>query len=117
MNTFILRWNPAISSYKMTSHLDIVSHVRKMQFPNNFNWSVREWENLKKGDAFILLQVGTDADGIAMIGRFISIPYEEESWREFPVAAQKLKDGVYAAYGEEKAKAFLDNLSGGKTHG
>ena len=81
MNTFILRWNPAISSYKINSHLDIVSHVRKMQFPNNFNWSVREWENLKKGDTFILLQVGTDADGIAMIGRFISSPYEEESWR------------------------------------
>lgn len=47
----------------------------------------------------------------------ILVRHEEESWREFPVAAQKLKDGVYAAYGEEKAKAFLDNLSGGKTHG
>ena len=47
----------------------------------------------------------------------ILVRHEEDSWREFPAAAQRLKDGVYAAYGEEKAKAFLDNLSGGKTHG
>ena len=81
MNTFILRWNPAISSYKMEEHLDIVSHVKKFQFPMHFNWSVREWQNLKKNDAFILLQVGTDNDGIALVGKFCSEPYESASWR------------------------------------
>ena len=106
MNTFILRWNPAISSYKMKSHLDIVSHARKKQFPNNFNWSVREWENLKKGDAFILLQVGTDADGIAMIGRFISSPYEEESWRGDGRKVHYADMEVYDAFDLSEQKEF-----------
>lgn len=30
----------------------------------------------------MLLQVGTDNDGIAMIGKFISEPYEADSWRK-----------------------------------
>ncbi len=47
----------------------------------------------------------------------ILVRHEEDSWREFPEAAGKLKDGTYAAYGEEKTKAFLDNLAGGKAHG
>ena len=42
MNTFILRWNPAISSYKMEIHLDLVSHVKKGEFPMEFDWSIRE---------------------------------------------------------------------------
>ena len=47
----------------------------------HFNWSVREWQKLKKNDAFILLQVGTDNDGIALVGKFCSEPYESASWR------------------------------------
>ena len=82
MNVYILRWNPAISSYKMKAHLDIVSHVKKGQFPMGFDWSVREWEQLKVNDMFILLQVGTDNDGIAMVGKFCSEAYEDDSWRK-----------------------------------
>lgn len=47
-----------------------------------YNWSIREWQELHAGDAFVLLQVGTDNDGIAMIGKFISEPYEADSWRK-----------------------------------
>ena len=80
MNTFILRWNPAISSYKMEEHKKICERLKnEVVF---YNWSVREWENLHAGDAFVLLQVGTENDGIAMIGKFISEPYESDSWRK-----------------------------------
>ena len=81
MNTYILRWNPAHSSYKIDRHLEIISHIDRGEYPSFFNWSIFEWEKLKAGDIFILLQVGTDCDGIAMVGKFSSPPYEAESWR------------------------------------
>lgn len=81
MNTYILRWNPAISSYKKKAHLNLISHLKKGQLPAQFDWSVREWENLKKDDFFILQQVGTESDGIAMIGKFAGQCEEGNSWR------------------------------------
>ena len=81
MNTYILRWNPSISSYTIERHLEIISHIDKGEYPSFFNWSIFEWEKLKAGDIFILLQVGTDCDGIAMIGKFSGKPYEADSWR------------------------------------
>lgn len=81
MNTFILRWNPNISSYKMETHLDIISHAREMEFPNQFDWSVYEWQKVKDGDMVIMLQVGTDNDGIAMIGKIKGEPQADESWK------------------------------------
>ena len=56
MNTFILRWNPAISSYKMEEHKINCKEI-KLE-PIFYNWSVREWQDLHAGDAFVLLQVG-----------------------------------------------------------
>ncbi|MBP5175163.1 MAG: hypothetical protein ILP07_04520 [Treponema sp.] len=81
MNTFILRWNPAISSYKMAEHKNVCRQIKEKE-PVLYNWSIREWQELHAGDAFVLLQVGTDNDGIAMIGKFISEPYEANSWRK-----------------------------------
>lgn len=81
MNTYILRWNPTVSSYKKKSHLDLISHLKKGQVPSQFDWSVREWENLKKDDFFILQHVGTENDGIAMIGKFAGECEEGDSWR------------------------------------
>lgn len=49
MNTFILRWNPNISSYKMETHLEVVAHAKKMEFPQSFDWSVFEWQKVKDG--------------------------------------------------------------------
>ena len=82
MNTFILRWNPNISSYTMEKHLDIVSHINNGEFPPDFDWSVWDWQRVKIGDVFVMLQVGTDNDGIAMVGRFSSKAHEDDSWRE-----------------------------------
>ena len=50
MNTFILRWNPNISSYKMQEHLDMIPHIRKMEFPFHFDWSIYDWHKAKDGD-------------------------------------------------------------------
>lgn len=82
MSIYILRWNPAISSYKKEHHKDLVLHMNKGEYPLDFNWSIKEWENLKEGDFFILQQVGTDNDGIAMIGKFKGPCYESVSWKK-----------------------------------
>ena len=47
----------------------------------DMNWSIYDWEKLEEGDFFILQQVGTDSDGIAMIGTFSSLPYGDRSWK------------------------------------
>ena len=43
----------------------------------------------------------------------ILVNHEKESWDEaIAVAFGKLQSGVYADYGKEKKKAFLENLGG-----
>ena len=80
MNTFILRWNPAISSYKKEHHKAICKNIVSGDYFSD--WSIQDWEKLKIGDAFILCQVGTEKDGIAAIGKFISsIRRRKSMWR------------------------------------
>ena len=81
MSLYILRWNPNISSYKTKYHLNVVENIKNGRMPIDFDWSIREPENLKKDDIFILQQVGTDNDGIAMIGKFKDKCYKGKSWR------------------------------------
>ena len=106
MNAFILRRNPAISSYKMKDHLAVVSHAKKLETPNGFDWSVKEWQKLKAGDAFVLLQVGTDNDGVAMLGRFSSDPYEDKSWRKDGGKVHYADLEIFDAFNLEKEKGF-----------
>ena len=104
MNTFILRWNPAISSYKMEEHKKICEQIKnEVVF---YNWSVREWENLHAGDAFALLQVGTENDGIAMIGKFISEPYEGDSWRKDGTKIHYADMQIFYACDLDKKRSF-----------
>ncbi len=104
MNTFILRWNPAISSYKMEEHKKICERLKnEVVF---YNWSVREWENLHAGDAFVLLQVGTENDGIAMIGKFISEPYESDSWRKDGTKIHYADMQIFYACDLDKKRSF-----------
>lgn len=81
-NMYILRWNPNISSYTMKKHNKVLNDKRAGHYFQNTNWSVYEWKKLKPGDIYILLQVGTEHDGVAKIGRFISLPYSGRSWRK-----------------------------------
>ncbi len=80
-NLYILRWNPNISSYTMKRHNKVLNDKRSGHYFQNTNWSVYEWKKVKPGDMYILLQVGTENDGIAKIGKFISMPYSGRSWR------------------------------------
>lgn len=81
MSLYILRWNPETGNYRPSDHKELISRLKKGERPVNFNWSVREWQALEAEDTFILLQVGTDADGIIMTGCFRARCFEEDSWR------------------------------------
>ena len=107
MNTFILRWNPNISSYKMETHLQVVGHAKRMDFPQSFDWSVFEWQKVKDGDMVILLQVGTDSDGIAMIGKIMGKPQADESWRKDGSKAHYVYIEIFDAYITTEFKELL----------
>lgn len=91
MSLYILRWNPVTGNYKPSEHKELVSRLKAGERPVNFNWSVREWESIEAEDTFILQQVGTDSDGIVMIGCFRGRCFEEDSWR---------KDGTRVHYAD-----------------
>ena len=75
-NTFILMWNPAISSMTLERHNRSVEHM----LMECFNWSVWEHEKAKCGDRFFLVRVGEGNTGVVMSGVFDSNPYEDEDW-------------------------------------
>ena len=76
MKTYILFWNPAISSYKLEDF------QREMADLNNadMNWSVWEYENACAGDRFFMVRCGSGKTGICMSGYFSSDPYKDEDW-------------------------------------
>ena len=76
LHTFILMWNPAISSITIHNHIDSIAHIDDWEF----NWSVYEWEKTKLGDRFYLVRVGEGNTGIVMSGIFTSEPYTERDW-------------------------------------
>ena len=90
MNTFLLLWNPAISSYtidRCDEEFDFNEAALgdfiddEQYFPWDLNWSVWEWEKAHKGDRFFMLRVGEgEPNGIVMSGRFSSNPYVDEDW-------------------------------------
>lgn len=76
MNTVILMWNPAISSYK----LEQLNH-EIAEFPDCwYNWSVWEHDKAQRGDRFYLVRVGHGNTGVVMSGYFSSDPYQDEDW-------------------------------------
>ncbi len=76
--TYLLRWNPAISSFKHDDYRDVLS-----KYPDGFsgmNWSVYEWEEAHKGDNFYMLRTGDNMAGIVFRGVFTSEPYSDDDW-------------------------------------
>lgn len=75
--TYILRWNPAISSSKLK---DLCKAARK--WPDGFqgDWSIYEWQHARKGDRYFMERVGDDHAGIVFAGRFLSDPYPGKDW-------------------------------------
>ena len=79
-NTFILMWNPSISSYTMERFEDDLRDMADGFPPNDFNWSVWDHEQARDGDRFFMVKVGPGTNGIMMSGTFFSDPYQGEDW-------------------------------------
>lgn len=77
MSTYIMRWNPAISSAKIEEIRDAIK-----KFPNGFygNWSLYEWEDACIGDEYIMVRVGDGPNGVVWHGDFESWPYLDKDW-------------------------------------
>lgn len=76
--TYLLRWNPTISSFNLDDYRDVLS-----KYSSGFsgmNWSVYEWEKAHKGDHYYMLRTGDDKAGIVFRGVFTSDPYPGEDW-------------------------------------
>ena len=82
MNTFILKWDPTVSSVTMDEMRYAIENAWD-SIESDFNWSVYEWEKAKKGDRIFLLRVGRGKTGVIASGYFSSDPYEDEDWRIF----------------------------------
>jgi len=75
MNTIILFWNPAISSYTIERLREDMANYAHVS-----NWSVWEHDKAHKGDRFFMVRCGEGKTGICMSGRFRSEPYRDEDW-------------------------------------
>lgn len=78
--TVVLMWNPSISSYTMERFEDDLRDMTDGWAPEDFNWSVWDYENAKEGDRFFMVKVGPGTNGVVMSGVFTSEPYQDEDW-------------------------------------
>lgn len=79
-NTFLLRWDPAISSYTMARLDADMEEWAKGFWDYDFDWSVYEWQNARNGDRFFMLRTGEGNTGIFAAGRFTTEPYKGKDW-------------------------------------
>lgn len=75
MSTFILKWNPEISSFKYPAYLGILTDPYGM----DLNWSIHDWREMKDGDRVFFLRVGEKPQLLAS-GYITSEPYRDEDW-------------------------------------
>ena len=75
MSTFILKWNPAISSCKYPAYLNILKNPYVMRL----NWSIHDWREMKAGDRVFFLRVGEKPQLLAS-GYITGQPYQGEDW-------------------------------------
>ena len=81
MNSVILKWNPAISSYSMQHYLTDIMNLNRIGY-HEMNWSVWDYEKIHKDDRFYLLKVGQYGQtGIIAFGFISSNPYTGSDWR------------------------------------
>ena len=76
--TYLMRWNPSISSFTEDDYKECVATMRDGNF--RINWSIFEWEEARRGDEFYMLRVGDEKAGIVFRGLFISEPYVMDDW-------------------------------------
>lgn len=76
--TYLMRWNPSISSFTEKDYEESVANMKNGMF--RMNWSIREWEEARRGDMFFMFRTGDDKAGIVFDGQFISDPYPGDDW-------------------------------------
>ncbi|MDE5903667.1 MAG: hypothetical protein K2H21_10685 [Muribaculaceae bacterium] len=78
VRTFLMRWNPAISSFKLEEYRRCV-HTYEWGF--SADWSIWDWQKARMGDKFFMLREGDGVNpGIIYRGEFTSDPYEGDDW-------------------------------------
>ena len=75
MSTFVLKWNPEISSFKYPAYLSLLSDPYDM----HLNWSIHDWREMKDGDRVFFLRVGEKPQLLAS-GYVTNEPYQDEDW-------------------------------------
>ena len=75
MSTFVLKWNPEISSFKYPAYLSSL----KDPYDMHLNWSIHDWRKMKDGDRVFFLRVGEKPQLLAS-GYITSEPYQDEDW-------------------------------------
>ena len=78
MKTYIIFWNPSISSCTMEEY-----QVKLMDIEyDSFNWSVYEHEGASCGDRCFMVHCGEGNTGICMSGYFATDPFKDEDWAD-----------------------------------
>ena len=76
--TYLMRWNPSISSFSEKDYEECMANLKHGVF--RVNWSIRDWEEARRGDCFYMLRVGDDKAGVVFNGMFTSDPYPADDW-------------------------------------
>ena len=79
--TFILMWNPKISSYSL-DEFSVDVYTLSDNDEIELNWSIADWREAREGDSFYMVKVGKGKCGIVMSGTFKSRPYLGKDWEE-----------------------------------
>lgn len=74
--SFVLMWNPDISSFKIEDMRRWISEMRTY----DMNWSIHEYQEARMGDRFYLICCGGEHRGLVATGIFCSNPYQDEDW-------------------------------------
>lgn len=75
MATYILFWNPDISSYTKERFLEDFAECEGVD-----NWSFYEHDKVKDGDSFFMVKCGEGRTGIVMRGEITSECYHDIDW-------------------------------------
>lgn len=78
-NTFLMRWNPEISNFKLNDYKELISQSAGYV---SLNWSIHDWFNARVGDKVYMLRTGIDypKSGLILKGTITSNPELGEDW-------------------------------------
>ena len=119
---YLMRWNPAISSFTEKDYEACVENMKNGTF--RMNWSICEWEEARRGDCFYMMRVGDDKAGIVFNGQFLSDPYPSDDWAGTKkrrmyvdlVCVNPVKPGEVPSVSLNKLKEVIPDFDWGKGH-